>query len=191
MAWNDPNETVIAGDGQVYVADLGTSLPANADASLDAAFSGLGYHTEDGVNVNQEPNIVEHRSWQSKYPTRVIRDTEDFMLTFVLQQFNEVNIPLAFGGGSIVDLGGGQYRFDPPSAADAPDDRAVVCDVDDGDRRARFVVPRGLAVESTELQFTRSEMAGLPITLKALQPEDGGLAWYVYFNDADAFAAGS
>lgn len=191
MPWNDAAETVVAGTGQVYVAAVGTTLPANADAALAAAFVGLGYHTEEGVSLNKAIEIVEFRAWQSRHPIRRERETEDFQLTFVLQQWNEETVPLAFGGGSITDLGGGQFKYVPPRDDEQLDERALVCDVDDGDRRIRFVVPRGTVTEGVESTFQRSEMANLPITFKALEPTEGGEAWYPLFNDAAGFAAGS
>lgn len=189
--WNDSAETIIAGTGQVYVAPVGTALPANAESALNAAFLGLGYHTEDGVSVNQTPEIVEHGAWQTKHPIRRVREAEEFLITFALLQWNEVNVPLAFGGGDIIDLGSGQYRFDPPVESDELDERALIADVIDGDRRLRWVIPRGSVTEGVTSEFTRASMSGIPITFKALAPEDGSKAWYWLSNDAAAFAAGS
>lgn len=191
MAWNDSGETIVAGSGQVYVAPVGTALPATAAAAPNAAFEGLGYHTEEGVSVNQSVEIAEFRAWQSKYVIRRIRDTEDFMITFVLLQWNESTLPFAMGGGDIVSDGGSGYRYNPPGAEDDVDDRALICDVIDGSRRGRFVVPRGSVTEAVEASFTRTEMATLPITFKAQQPADGALPWYFLTNDSAAFAAGS
>jgi hypothetical protein len=189
--WNDPAETIVAGTGQVYVAPTGTAEPANVDSALNAAFQGLGYHTEEGVSVNKTLEIVEFKAWQSRYAIRRERDTEEFQLTFVLEQWNEVTTPLAFGGGEIVPLGGDQFKFVPPGDDDSLDERALVCDVQDGDRKIRFVVPRGTVTEGVESSFQRTEMANLPITFKALEPEDAGDAWYFLTNDAAAYAAGS
>src|SRR5690606_4695916 len=125
MAWNDASETIVSGKGQVYVADVGTALPATADAALNGAFEGLGFHTEDGVSLNKSLEIVEFRSWQSLHPIRREREADDFQLTFVLEQWNEVNLPLAMGGGDVLDLGGGQVRYNPPDDGAPLDEKSL------------------------------------------------------------------
>ena len=55
----DANELLVASSGSVYVAPVGTTLPTSATASLNAAFTELGYVTEDGVSLNVEPQIEE------------------------------------------------------------------------------------------------------------------------------------
>lgn len=191
MAWNDAAETIIAGGGQVYSAAVGSTLPANAGATLSAAtWIGLGYHTEDGVSINKGLEITEHGAWQSKHPIRRERETEDFAVTFALQQWNENTVPLAFGGGTVSDLGSGQYKFVPPGDTDDLDERSLIVDLDDGSRRLRIVIPRGTVTDGVESQFSRGQMSALPVSFKALEPETGGDAWYFLTNDS-AYAAGS
>lgn len=191
MAWNDPTETHIAGTGEAYYAPVGTALPATADAALNAAFVGLGYHNEDGVTTNREVSITDHKAWQSKYPIRRTRESEDFTIGFTLLQWNEVTVPFAYGGGDLITVSSGQYRYDPPVASDAIDEWSLVVDVDDGSRRMRFVIPRGSVTDAVESGFTSNGMAELPISFKGLEPAAGGAVWYPLFNDAAAFAAGS
>lgn len=190
MSWNNPNETVVGGSGEVYVAAVGTALPAGPSVALNAAFVGLGYHTEDGVSLNQTPNVVEHQVWQSRYPIRRELDTFDFQITFSLVQFNEETVKLAFGGGSISSVSGG-YKYTPPQAGEAIDERALVVDVDDGSERTRIVVPRGSVTEAVDVSYNRGALGALPITFKALQPADGSPAWYPLFSDSTAFMPGS
>lgn len=189
--WNDPNELVIAGTGQVYVGAVGSTLPTTPTATPDTAFSGLGYHSEDGVSVNADPEIVEHKGWQSKFALRRVRESEQFRLSFALLQWNEISVPLAFGGGQITNPSGSIYKYQPPSANDAIYERAVICDVADGSRHIRFILPRVTVVEGVDSKFTRSAMAELPITVESLEPSDNADAWYFLTDDAAAFAAGS
>jgi hypothetical protein len=192
MAWNDSNEIVVAGTGQVYVAPTGTALPTTGpDQKLNSAFVGLGYHTEDGTTFTVSPDITEFLAWQSRQPIRRDLKAQDLTVAFQLQQWNEENVPLAFGGGEITEVSAGIYRYSFPEEGDALDERALVLDVQDGERKMRFVLPKGNVTESVESQFQRSETAKLPITFKALAADDGGSPGYMLFNDAAAFAAGS
>ena len=190
MAWNDSTETVVGGTGEVYAAPVGTPLPTSPDAALNGAFVGLGFHTEDGVSVNKTLEVTEHGAWQTKHPIRRDRESEDFQINFSLLQWNENNVPLAFGGGEIVDLGGGGYRYNPPAEGDALDERALVADVIDGDNILRFVVPRGTITEGIESTFRSSEMSALAVAFKSLQPDDNSEAWY-YMTNLAGHAVGS
>ena len=191
MGWNDATETIVAGSGQVYTAAVGTALPTKTSEALNAAFNGLGYHTEDGVSVNQQLNITEFKAWQSKTAIRREQDSRDFQITFQLLQWNEINLPLAFGGGTVTEPTAGQFKFTPPEDTAALEEKALIVDVDDGSRRGRFIIPRGTVTETAEVSFKRTEMAPLAVTFKALVPASGGVPWYALFNDSAAFAAGS
>jgi hypothetical protein len=136
------------------------------------------------------PTIEEFMAWQSRQAVRRELTAQELQVAFQLEQWNEETVPLAFGGGEITSVSGG-YRYDFPTESDALDERALVVDADDGDRRTRFVFPRGNVTESVETQFQRSALALLPITFKALQPADGSAAGYALFSDEVAFAPGS
>lgn len=188
--WNNSDEITVASGGQVYVAPVGTALPTSPTANLNSAFVGLGFASEDGVTITVTPDITEFAAWQSRQSVRRELTAQELQASFSLLQWNEETVPLAFGGGSITAVSGG-YRYNFPSGSDSLDERAMIIDADDGDRRTRFVFPRGNVVESVESQFTRASMSMLPITFKALEPTDGAGAGYVLFSDDAAFAAGS
>lgn len=190
MAWNNADELVVGNTGQVYVAAVGTALPANESSALNSAFKGLGYITEDGVTINVEPDITEFNAWQSRSPIRRELNMQGVTATFGLTQWDEDTVPLAFGGGTITDLGSGHYKYELPDDEDALDERAAVIDVQDGSEIHRFVIPRCNVSEAVEVQFQRTEMAILPITLSALEPTGGGSPMHWLSNSA-AFAAGS
>lgn len=190
MAWNDPSELHVASGGQIYVAPVGTALPAGPTTALNAAFVGLGYASEDGATVSVTPDIQEWPAWQSRQAVRREMVGQELQVAFSLMQWNEDTVKLAFGGGAVSSVSGG-YRYDFPTDSEALDERALIIDADDGGERIRFVFPRGNVVESVETQFSRSSPALLPITFKALEPGDGAAAGYALFSDTAAFAAGS
>ena len=187
--WNDAGETVVAGDGQAYVAPVGTARPTATDAALNAAFFGLGYHTEDGVGLNFTPEYTRHGAWQARKPIRIDRVGEALIVTFGLLQWNEISVPLAFGGGSVV-ANGDEFKFVPPDSGDALDEKTLVVDVEDGNDKMRIVVPRGAVTESLSVTFSDSAMAVLPISFEVLE-FDSGSDFELQFSDAVSFAAGS
>jgi len=193
MAWNDADELVVASNGAVYFAPVGTTLPAigsDPTAALAAAFVGAGFITEDGATLSVGADVTDFMAWQSRQAIRREKESQEIQFTFSFQQWNEENIPFAFGGGEVVDEGGGLFSYQFPADDDALDERSLVVDAQDGDKNLRFVFPRGNVTEAVETQFQRSAEAELPITYKVLAPTAGGSPGYL-LTDAAGFAAGS
>lgn len=187
------SEIVVGSNGQINVAPVGTTLPAvNSDptATLNSGFGyGLGYVTEDGVQISYSPEFEEIMAWQSPDAVRRDRTGREFTLSFELQQWNEQTVVLAFGGGQITTAGG-FYTYQPPNTTDAIVERSLVLDWNDGSKRYRLVVPRGSVTDGTETQLQRGQEATLAVTFKAMQPTDGRDLFYLITNDS-AWAVGS
>lgn len=189
MAWNNSDELRVGLTGQVYVAPIGTALPAGPVTGLNAAFIGLGYINEDGPTVNVNPDFQDFMAWQEFAPVRVDKTAQNAQVSFALQQWDEDTVPLAFGGGSVSTVSGG-YRYNLPDPTTGLDERALVIEIQDGSEHDRWVFPRALAIEAVETNYRRSVEALLPITMRILTPSGGGSPGY-YLTDSAAFAAGS
>jgi hypothetical protein len=188
---NAADELVVASNGQVYVAPVGTTLPAhNTDptAALNAAFAGLGYITEDGATLTIAPEIIDFKAWQARQAIRRERKSQEVQIAFALEQWSEKAVVLAFGGGEVTSAGG-FYTYELPVAGDALDERAMVLDWSDGDKNYRFVLPRGNVTEAVESKFKADELAVLPITFKGLDASDGTAPYLI--TDDPAFADAS
>jgi hypothetical protein len=191
--WNDAQEIFVGSSGQVSFAPIGTTLPAvGADPTdpLDSAFFGTGYLTEDGVTPTFGQQISEYGAWQSATPVRRDRQTQNYQFGFVMQQWNESNVVLAFGGGKVEEHEAGIFSYVFPEVGAALEEFSLVVDAVDGDVHQRFVVPRGSATDDVASTFKRTEPSQLPVTFKALQPDDGAPACYL-LTDSPAFATGS
>lgn len=191
MAWNDANELVVASNGQIYVAPVGTAMPATTTEALNIAFIGLGYLTEDGLSQSITPEVTGFRAWQEQQDVRRERKAQAAQWKGALEQWNETNIVLAFGGGSMTESPSGTFRYVLPKAGDALDERAYVIDAQDGDRNIRMLIARANITEAVETTFKADELAVLPITIDALAPTGGGDAVVFLFDDDVAFATGS
>lgn len=182
----DSGEFVVASDGAIHVAPVGTTLPTSTSGSLNAAFVDLGYATPDGVTFGDSKTVEAIRSWQSQVPTRRLITERDSTISFALQQWNRDSFELAFEG-EWVNLPGGQWRFDPPAPGDPLAEKSLVIDWNDGERDFRLVVPKGNVIEGVETQLTRSAEAVLPITFSPLADDDTDLPWNIYADD-EAFS---
>lgn len=193
MAWNDAEELFVGSDGQAYFAPVGTKLPAlNSDptAGLDKAFSGTGFLTEDGVTPTFGTEVTEIMGWQSGQPLRRNRQRQNFSFGFTMQQWNETNLVLAFGGGEVSEEGEFFSYVFPDD--DAPlKEWSLVIDAVDGEVHQRFVVPRGTVTDDVSSALKRTEAATLPITFKALAPPADAVGPCYLLSDAPGLAPGS
>lgn len=188
--WQDPSELFVGKSGDVYLAEVGTPLPTTPTEVLDSNWEAPGYLSEDGVTFSIGGEVTDFNVWQSLQPARREKTSQDITVGFSMTQWNEISVPLAFGGGDITDVGGGAYRFDFPAAETALDERALVLDVVDGDNKHRFVFQRGNITEPVEVTFQRGSLAALPVTFSVLAPEGGGSPGGFY-STMTAFAPGS
>lgn len=186
----DSAEVIVAAEGDVAVAPVGTTLPTTPTAALNAAFQTLGYLTTDGVTLTDGVTIEEIRAWQKQQPIRKIVTARTKTAAFEMQQWNRQNFVLAYGGGAWTSPSSGVYRFDPPADSEAVAELAMVIDWVDGEKNHRLVIPRGLMQEGVTTKLIRTGSAVLPITFAALTPDGADRSWY-HLTDDDAFALGS
>lgn len=186
----DTDALVVGGDGGVFYAPAGSTLPTDVGTSigqgLDAAFKPLGYTTPDGVKFGVTRSIKDIKGWQSFATLRKIVTEAAQKLTFNLMQFDQYTIPFAFGGGVISATGNG-YKFTPPDPSEL-NEFALVLDIADGDVLHRIVVERGLPTDDIDTGFTREDAGALAIGFEALSASlsSAGWAWYT---DSDSFGS--
>lgn len=183
---NDADEIVVAANGTVRVAPVGSTQPTNPTSAPVAAWVDLGYVTEDGATFTDSKEIEDVLAWQSFYPVRKIVTAKEATLAFSLRQWNEATVKLAFGGGTITNPSLGVWKFVPPDP-ETLDERALMLDWQDGDKNYRLIFPKGLVTEAVETQLVRTGSAELPITFSAV-PATGDDA-YILLTDDIAFSS--
>lgn len=182
MPTKDADEIVVAGNGSIYVGELGATAPADILDTIDPAeFFELGYANEDGVTFTDGKTIEDINAWQSFYALRRIMTAKEGTLAFNLLQWNGATVRLAFGGGSVTEDQAGAYRFTPP-APGVVDERSMIIAWVDGSKNYRLIVPRGMVTENVETQLTKSAAGELPITF-GVNGQEGVDPWYLQTDD--------
>jgi hypothetical protein len=177
----------VAGDGTVRVAPVGTTQPTTPTGAPAAGWVDLGYVSEDGVTFTDSKDIEDVLAWQSFYPVRKIVTGKEATLAFVLREWDERTIPLAFGGGTLSSPSAGVWRYVPPEPGTL-DLRAMMIDWQDGAKNYRLIIPRGLVTEAVESNLTRTAAADLPITFAAI-PLSTTDDPYILLTDAISFSS--
>lgn len=186
---NNPDQIVVGANGSIAVAPTGTVAPADAVAALPAAAVDLGYADEDGLTFTDGKTLEPINVWQSFYAARQIVTGKESSLAFNLVQWNGDTVPLAFGGGAVVEDSPGNYRYTPP-APGTIDERMAIATWQDGNRNYRLIIPRVVVSEDVETNLTKSAAGLLPITLGVLGSE-GVDPWYLLTDDPAFAPAGS
>lgn len=163
----DGTEVRVAGAGHVYVAPAGTTLPQDLDV-LPAAWTDLGYVTEDGVGFSFGRETSDLNAWQGS-KIRVLTTAEPASVNFALMQTNKDVLPVVFGGGSI-STAGDVHTFTPP-AAGVNTERACVIEFTDGDVSYRYCIPRIQLEGNVEFTLVRSGAVTYPLTFGVLDAD--------------------
>lgn len=184
----EASEILVGGTGSIAVAPVGTNLPTTVDESLDGAFAELGFTTEDGATFRDSKEIRPSTAWQSFYPIRRTVQSRTSEVETSLKQWNADTLQTAFGGGSVEDLGGGDFIYHPPAAAER-NEQALVVTIQDGDELWRIVVPACEVTSNTESKFARTEDSALAVTF-GVNGQGDEEPWYICTN-SDAMVASS
>ncbi len=172
----DANELFVAGNGHIYLAPYGSTMPDQITDSLDSDFQEFGYTTEDGFRLSAERASTDIMGWQSINTLRTVQTSFTVTISLDFLQSNEDVFQLYFGGGSFAGT-----VYTPPTAGEI-DERSLVADVFDGARSFRFWFPKVTVAASREVGFTKSAAATWGVDLKA---QIGGTSPLFGFDYAD------
>lgn len=175
------SEVRVGANGSLYVAPSGTAGPATISAPW-TGFTDLGYLTEEGATIGRSLTTEQVRAWQSISTVRYLVTEVAFTIGFSLLQFNETTLPFWLGGGTVVNQGGGSYKYSI-SSSPTIDERVLGLEWTDGAITYRAIIGRGMVTESGESSVTRSEGIALPITFAAMAPSSGTELAYILTND--------
>ncbi|MGH9001915.1 MAG: hypothetical protein ACRDYV_02185 [Acidimicrobiia bacterium] len=179
------DEIVVGANGSIYVAPVGSTIPASIGAALGAQWFELGYVTEEGVTWVDGKTLQSIRAWQSFYDLRRIVESKEGSIAFQLLQWNGDNVRFAFGGGTVTNPAVDEYRYVPPDPAEI-DERALAVEWQDGAKNYRLIYPKGMVSENIETNIVRTGGALLPITFSLLGEE--GVDPFIFDTDDPAFA---
>lgn len=178
---SNPSNILVGSNGTVYVAPVGTALPTTEDGSLDAAFTSVGYISEDGISISSSVDVTDIAAFQSLMPVRRVVTGRTMEVSLVLREWSAKNVELAFGGGEVTNEGT-HFEYNPPAAGDALLEQSVVIDWNDGAKVYRLVLNRVVATESVETNIVRTGAADLPLTFSVME-DDNGDTWKLMTDD--------
>ena len=168
--------------GAVFVAPIGTTLPATAVATLDNAFEALGYISEDGVSNSLERTTENIKAWGGDIVLSPQTEKLDTWTMTFIESLNATVLEQVFGSDNVSgDLTTG---LTVKANSKELDHSVWVIDVEmNGGHKKRVVIPNGKISEVGDVVYADSEAVGYEITLTAL-PDAQGNTHYEYIKQS-------
>ena len=164
--------------GAIFRAPVGTTLPKDAKATLDPAFKGLGYVSDDGVTNSDAPDTDKVKAWggDTVHVTNNGRD-DTFKMTFI-EALNVEVLKTVYGDKNVSgDLATG---ITVKANSDDPDPYTYVIDmILQNNTLKRTVIPNGTVTDIGDIKYTDGDLVGYETTISA-SPDDDGNTHYDY-----------
>ena len=181
--------------GAIKHAPVGTTLPTLASISasgvtLDAAFKGDEYVSEDGLTLSPSTSTTDIKDWSGSVVRKVL-ESFDGTLSWSMISTNEGSLGVAFGGENITTQAASAIHGNQVKAslgAHLPDPQSWVFLMKDGDARIVIVVPKGQVTEVGEVTFASNAAVGWDVTLSCY-PDSDGESIYIYTDDGEVESA--
>ena len=175
--------------GAIKHAPVGTTLPELTDitkaaVTIDQAFSGNEYISEDGLALSPSISTTDIKDW-SGATVRKVLESFDGTLKWTMISTNASALGIAFGADHVdtaaaTTTHGAQTRA--ALGAHLPEPQSWVFLMKDGDARIVIVVPNGQVTEVDEVTFASNAAVGWGVTL-ACYPDEDGESIYIMTDD--------
>lgn len=165
--------------GAIFRAPKGTALPTDANTPLSAAFSEMGYVSEDGVTNSNSPSSEKVKDWGGQTVLIVFSDKPDTIKVKFLESLNPNVLETVYGEANVtVNAAVGTISI--KANASELDEYVYVIDMSmRGGALKRIVIPAGSLSELGDIVYKNNEPVGYEVTLECM-PNDEGDTHYEY-----------
>lgn len=170
MSGLDGDEVRVGVTGNLYSAPKGTAFPTDVTAAWPAAFTDLGFLSEDGFVMTPNTESDDLMVWQSYAAVRKLLTSRTLDLKFTLMQANPESFMLAFGGGTVSGTSG-VFTYAAPIGGTV-DERAFGLEVRDGTTTYRFFFPRGIVTDVGDIPIVKTDAVKFELTASVLAVDD-------------------
>ena len=175
--------------GAIKHAPKGTAIPALTDitkaaVTLNQAFTGDEYVSQDGLTLAPSMSTTEIKDW-SGATVRKVLESFDGTLSWTMISTNAGALAIAFGADHVTTAAattthGAQVQA--ALGAYLPEEQAWVFLMKDGDARIVIAVPDGQIPEVGEVTFASNAAVGWQVTLSCY-PDASGNCIYIMTDD--------
>lgn len=165
MALND-DAVRVGVTGRVFLGPVGTTLPTDVTAALDAGFTEVGHISEDALTEALEISTEKLRSWQRPAGIRTLTTEVNWTFQFQMLETSPLNLELYYGGAETTVATGVATTAIPAWPQGVQ--KACVIEILDGDVTTRFAIPKVEVGDRGEVNHVNTEGTMYDVTLNAL-----------------------
>ena len=152
--------------GGVWVAPLGTTLPTDATTALGAAFTCLGYVSEDGLENENEMDVSDIKAWGGNIVYRSLTELTDNFSFSLIESENADVLKNVYGDNNVTIDGSGNIKVD--IKAEDPQEKVWVFELAlRGGRSKRIVIPDGAVTSRETITYNDSDAIAYGVTVSA------------------------
>ena len=182
-------QNVVAGKplatGGILSGPLGTPLPTDASTAPNAAITGVGYISDDGVSESMNRETDKIKAWGGDV-VKIVQSEHSvtYQYTMIEAARAEVNREV-YGEPNVTATGAttthGNQLAIKVTAEQLPH-RVRVIEIKDGDARVRIVLPDSQITEVGDVTYQDAAIIAYPVTVEAF-PDASGVKAYKYTDD--------
>ncbi|MFM8155506.1 MAG: hypothetical protein ACKOAF_05455 [Actinomycetes bacterium] len=176
-----PDQSV---SGAILCAVKGTALPANASATLNAAFADAGYVSEDGITITPARSTKNIKDWSAS-TVRTVLESFDGTISWTQLEVNTQSLKNTFGDAYVTETpanGAHGKQVTVGIGAHEMPIKSWAFKIKDGSKKVLVIVPNGQITEAGDIAFKSGEAVTLPVTLSCY-PDSVGNSIYIHTDD--------